>query len=101
MQIGQRERVAGSGQSLTNLLCNGSVHFGIQQNLSAIAHQAIGRGGTIIAPTMPIRIEPNGAPKLTAEQCDDRQHRSGGVGEDMDIGGTQVEVMMMVIVVIP
>ncbi|SVK50670.1 Uncharacterised protein [Acinetobacter baumannii] len=102
MQIGQRERVAGSGQGLADVLRHRGVHFGIQQNLSAIAHQAIGPGGHHRrADDAHQRIEPGCAPKLAAEQRDERQHRGGGVGEHVNIGGTQVEVMMSVVVVIP
>ncbi|MPM97754.1 hypothetical protein SDC9_144931 [bioreactor metagenome] len=86
---------------VAHLLHHGRVHLGIQQNAARLPQQTPGpHGPQHAADQAHCRVQPLRAVILAAQQRDDGQHRRGGIGHDVQIGGAQVHVFMRVIVVV-
>lgn len=81
------------------------IHFSIEQHFARFGDQILRPIGHQRRPhDAHRRVQPGPAIKPTAGERDDRQHRGGRIGNDVQVGGLQVEVMMvgmMLVVAIP
>ena len=77
------------------------VHFGVEQHPAGVAQEPEGPDADQAgADQAHHRVEPVRAPELAAGEGDDGQHRGGRVGEHVQVGGTQVQVLVTVVVLV-
>ena len=81
---------------LTDLRHDRVVHFPVQQNHRCLGNQVPGPDGHQHCPDdTHDRIKPGPAPEQATDQRDNGQHRGGRVGQDMHIGGLEVQVVLV------
>src|SRR6202158_3353491 len=91
MEIG--ERITLGLDFLTQLVGHALVGIHIEQNRAGVPDQAIGPTGDDASPDdASERIHPKPAKGASEQQTDDHKQRYGGVGDNMDHGGTHVVV---------
>jgi hypothetical protein len=76
------------------------IHLPVKQHTAGIADQSQRPAGDENgADDAHQRVEPVPAVEHASEQGDDGQHRGGGIGDDVQIGGAQIEVVITVAMV--
>ncbi len=97
-------RVSGviiSFDHLPNLVNHRVIHFAIEQHLARVGNQAFGPDGNQYGTDdTHERIEPRPAEDPTAKQCCNGKHRSRGVGDHMQVGRLQIEVVVLIMIMV-
>ncbi len=97
-------RVSGviiSFDHLPNLVNHRVIHFAIEQHLARVGDQTLGPDGNQHGTDdTHERVEPRPAEHPTAKQCCNGKHRSRSVGDHMQVGRLQIEVVVLIMVVV-
>ena len=100
VEVGQLRLAIGrqGGDDVADFGNDRVIHFAIEQDPAALHDQVLGPDSNQHgADDAGRRVEPGPAVEPAASQRGDREDRGGGVGQDMDIGGLQVEVVVVVL----